>query len=127
VNLAPTVLVIEDEPDICVIVRQLLERAGRVVVDARTGRAGFRALFDHRPDVVVLDVNLPDLDGFEVLERIRDATDVPVLILTARGLEADKVRGLDGGADDYLTKPFGSAEFVSRVDALLRRARGRTS
>jgi DNA-binding response OmpR family regulator len=75
-----------------------------------------------RPDLVVLDVELPGLTGWEVLERIRDISDVPVLMLTARAKEVDRVRGLRGGADDYLTKPFASAELVARVEALLRRA-----
>src|SRR5689334_11453527 len=73
---------------------------------------------------VVLDIGLPDLDGWQVLERIRDISDVPVLVLTARNMEVDKVRGLQAGADDYLTKPFGNAELVARVQALLRRANG---
>ena len=76
-----------------------------------------------RPDLVVLDIGLPTLDGWQVLERIRDLSDVPVLILTAHGNEADKVRGLHGGADDYLTKPFGNQELAARVEALLRRPR----
>jgi len=75
-----------------------------------------------RPDAVVLDIGLPDIDGWQVLERIRDISDVPVLLLTARNLEFDKVRGLQAGADDYLTKPFGNAELVARVHALVRRA-----
>ena len=117
-----TVVVIEDEADLRTLVRESLARAGYAVIEAADGRAGIRALHEHRPDAIVLDVGLPGLDGFEVLERIRDASDVPVLMLTARSDEMDKVRGLGGGADDYLTKPFGRPELVARLHALLRRA-----
>ena len=117
-----SVLVIEDEPDVRGLVRELLERAGFRVVEAETGRDGLRALYSARPDLVVLDVVLPDLDGWATLERIRDASDVPVLMLTALTAEVEKVRGLRAGADDYVTKPFGRAELVARVDALLRRS-----
>lgn len=115
------VLVIEDDPDIALGIRTVLGRTGFEVTTASQGREGLRAFHGHLPDVVILDIGLPEMDGWTVLERIRDLSDVPVLILTANGLEADKVRGLRGGADDYLTKPFGNAEFVARVQALLRR------
>jgi DNA-binding response OmpR family regulator len=115
-------LVVEDEPDIAKVLRMLLERAGHEVTVAADGRQGLRTLHDERPDLVLLDIGLPVLDGWVVLERIRDVSEVPVLLLTARGLEADKVRGLRGGADDYLTKPFSNSELLARVDAILRRA-----
>ncbi len=115
------VLVIEDDPDIALGIRTVLGRTGFDVTTASQGREGLRAFHGNLPDVVILDIGLPEMDGWTVLERIRDLSDVPVLILTAHGLEADKVRGLRGGADDYLTKPFGNAEFVARVQALLRR------
>jgi DNA-binding response OmpR family regulator len=115
------VLVIEDDPDIALGIRTVLGRTGFEVTTASQGREGLRAFHGRLPDVVILDIGLPEMDGWTVLERIRDLSDVPVLILTANGLEADKVRGLRGGADDYLTKPFGNAEFVARVQALLRR------
>ena len=89
---------------------------------AGDGRNGLRNFFEERPDLVVLDIGLPGMDGWEVLERIRDLSDVPVLILTAHDLEQDKVRGLTGGADDYLTKPFGVQELGARIQALLRRS-----
>ena len=92
---------------------------------AAEGREGLRVFHSERPDIVILDVGLPEMDGWTVLERIRELSEVPVLMLTSHGQEADKVRGLRGGADDYLTKPFGNAEFVARVQALLRRQRGR--
>ena len=119
---AKTLLVVEDEPDVRALVRELLERAGYRVVEAASGREALRALYAARPDLVVLDVVLPDLDGWQTLERIRDASGVPVLMLTALTTEIDKVRGLRAGADDYVTKPFGRAELVARVEALLRRA-----
>jgi DNA-binding response OmpR family regulator len=117
------VLVIEDDRDIALGIRTVLTRGGFDVANHTDGKQGLRAFHTARPDLVVLDVGLPSLDGWQVLERIRDLSDVPVLMLTAHGSEADKVRGLQGGADDYLTKPFGNRELVARVEALLRRPR----
>ena len=117
----------EDEEDLRSLVRRLLERAGLDVSEAATGREGLRILFDRHPDLVVLDVGLPELDGWAVLERIREVSDVPVLMLTAQGGELQKVRGLRGGADDYMTKPFGRQELVARCEALLRRSGERRS
>jgi DNA-binding response OmpR family regulator len=117
------VLCIEDDTDIALALRMVLNRAGFEVVGATDGKEGLRIFHTARPDVVLLDIGLPTLDGWAVLERIRDLSDVPVLLLTAHGLESDKVRGLRDGADDYLTKPFGNAELVARVQALLRRSR----
>jgi DNA-binding response OmpR family regulator len=117
------ILVIEDDPDVRDALGLTLGRAGlRPLLEPDAG-AGLRALARDRPDAVILDIGLPDLDGWQVLERIREVSDVPVLLLTARSLELDKVRGLQAGADDYLTKPFGNQELVARVQALLRRAR----
>jgi DNA-binding response OmpR family regulator len=115
------VLIIEDDADIMLGIRTVLDRSGFDVAMAADGREGLRVFHAERPDVVVLDVGLPQMDGWTVLERIRELSKVPVLMLTAHGREADKVRGLRGGADDYLTKPFGNAEFVARLQALLRR------
>ena len=117
------VLVIDDDADIRGLVRALLERAGHRVVEAEDGRAGLKALYGHVPDLVVLDVTMPELDGWATLERIRDLTDVPVLMLTAHDAELERVRGLKAGADDYVVKPYGRQELVARVDALLRRRR----
>ena len=117
------VLVIEDDPDIALGVKTVLGRSGYAVTTAAEGREGLRVFHSQRPDIVILDVGLPEMDGWTVLERIRELSEVPVLMLTSRGQEADKVRGLRGGADDYLTKPFGNAEFVARVQVLLRRQR----
>jgi len=117
------VLLIEDDADIALGVRTVLNRNGFEVRAATEGRDGLRLFHSERPDIVVLDVGLPEMDGWTVLERIRELSEVPVLMLTSHGREVDKVRGLRAGADDYLTKPFGTAEFVARVQALLRRQR----
>ncbi|MFB7645553.1 response regulator transcription factor [Streptomyces sp. NPDC056084] len=116
------ILVVEDDPDVAMALRILFTRAGYEVVPAADGREGLRRLFADSPDLMVLDVGLPELDGWQVLERTRDMTDLPVLLLTARGAESDRVRGLRAGADDYLPKPFGNEELLARVEALLRRA-----
>ncbi len=120
---SPRVLVIDDDDDIRGLVAELLQRAGLEVEQASDGRAGLRAFHQSSPDLVLLDVSMPELDGWETLERIRDLSDVPVMMLTARGAELERVRGLQAGADDYMVKPFGRQEFVARVQALLRRAR----
>jgi DNA-binding response OmpR family regulator len=116
------VLVVDDDADIRGLLHQLLERAGYDVVEAPDGREGLRTLYAASPDLVLLDVSMPGLDGWQTLERIRDLSDVPVLMLTARTAELEKVRGLKAGADDYVAKPFGRQELLARVEALLRRA-----
>src|SRR6266566_4757175 len=123
---AARVLVIDDDADIRRLVAELLGRAGLSVEQAENGRSGLRALHRTPPDLVVLDVQMPELDGWQTLERIRDLSDVPVIMLTARGDELERVRGLRAGADDYVTKPFGRQELVARVQALLRRSGART-
>jgi DNA-binding response OmpR family regulator len=120
---ASRILVVDDDDDIRGLLRTLLERAGHKVSDAPEGRAGLRELFAGSPDLVILDVAMPGLDGWATLERIREVSDVPVLMLTARDAELERVRGLKGGADDYVVKPFGRQELVARVDVLLRRPR----
>ena len=117
------VLVIDDDDDIRGLVAELLQRAGLEVEQAPDGRAGLRAFHQTPADLVVLDVSMPELDGWQTLERIRDLSDVPVIMLTARGAELERVRGLQAGADDYMVKPFGRQELVARVQALLRRSR----
>jgi DNA-binding response OmpR family regulator len=115
------ILVIEDDPDIGHLVCLRLDRAGYTTAHATDGQMGLRMVHEHRPDLVVLDIGLPGIDGWQVLERIRDISDVPVVILSARGLETEKVRGLQSGADDYITKPFGHQELVARIGAIFRR------
>jgi DNA-binding response OmpR family regulator len=117
------ILVVDDDDDIRGLLRALLERAGHEVSEASDGRSGLRRLYGDSPDLVILDVAMPGLDGWATLERIRDVTDVPVLMLTAHDAELERVRGLEGGADDYVVKPFGRQELVARVEALLRRPR----
>lgn len=115
-------LVIDDEVQIRRLLRLTLESAGFVVREAETGQLGLDEIVRRAPDLIVLDMGLPDLSGLEVLRRLREWSRVPVLILTVRAAETDKVAALDVGADDYLTKPFGSAELTARVRAMLRRA-----
>jgi len=118
-----TILVVDDEPKITRLVRDYLESAGFTVVTAADGReALMRARTDH-PDLVVLDLGLPQLDGLDVTRRLRRDGDLPIIMLTARDDEADKLVGLELGADDYVTKPFGLLELMARVAALLRRSR----
>ena len=122
---ASEVLVVDDDADIRGLVCTLLERAGMRTLQASDGEDGLRKFFKHRPNLVLLDVSMPQMDGFQALSRIRSMSDVPVLMLTAKGQELEKVQGLRSGADDYVTKPFGRQELVARVEALLRRGIGR--
>jgi DNA-binding response OmpR family regulator len=115
------VLVVDDDSDLRLLVEKLLSGAGYVVESAADGRAALRAFHATPADIVVLDVSMPELDGFETLERLRDLSDVPVILLTARSGEIDKVRGFRAGADDYVVKPFGRQELLARIEALLRR------
>lgn len=117
------VLVVEDDPAVRASLERSLEFEGYTVVSATDGEAGLAAVATHRPDLVLLDLGLPKVDGLEVCRRLRAAGDgVPVLMLTARESTGDRVRGLDAGADDYLPKPFALEELFARVRALLRRA-----
>ena len=118
----PTILVVEDDADVRRLVVSLLKRADMRAVEAADGLGAVRAFYDARPDLVILDLELPEMDGWQVLQRLREISVVPVLLLTAQAAEIDKVRGLTDGADDYVTKPFGPRELVARVEALLRRA-----
>jgi DNA-binding response OmpR family regulator len=119
-----TIVVVDDEANIADLVGMYLEREGFRVLKCATGDAGLDAFQTHRPRLVVLDVGLPDIDGLEVCKRIRRTSQVPVIFLTARDGEVDRVLGLELGADDYLTKPFSPAELVARVKAVLRRTDG---
>jgi DNA-binding response OmpR family regulator len=120
------VLVVDDDEDIRILLRELLERAGFAVDEAEDGRTALRRFHATPPALVILDVTMPELDGYQTLERIRDLSDAPVLMLTARSQELEKVRGLSAGADDYVAKPFGRQELLARVQALLRRSGGKT-
>ena len=119
------ILVVDDETDIRGLVRELLQRAGHDVIEAPDGNDALKRFYADKPDLVILDVQMPGLDGWGVLDRIRELSDVPVIMLTARAEELDKVRGLRAGADDYVTKPFGRQELLARVEAHLRRSRDR--
>ncbi len=118
------ILVVEDEPTIVEVVVRYLVREGFRTITAGDGEAALRAVARERPDLIVLDLMLPGLDGLEVLRRVRAGGAVPVVMLTARGEEIDRVVGLELGADDYVTKPFSPRELVARVRAVLRRTQG---
>jgi DNA-binding response OmpR family regulator len=119
---ARRILVVDDDPDIRGLLRELLDRRGFDVHEAKDGQEALRVFFDLRPDLIMLDVQMPGLDGWKTLERIRELSDVPVVMLTAKTTELEKTRGLRAGADDYVTKPFGRQELLARVEALLRRS-----
>ena len=121
--MKPTALIIDDEVQMRRLLRVALEATGYVVHDAETGQMGLQEIALRRPDVVLLDLGLPDLGGLEVLRRLREWSEVPVLILSVRDAEADKVAALDAGADDYVTKPFSTAELLARLRVAQRRAR----
>ena len=120
--LKPLVLIVDDEPQIRRLLRVTLEANGYRVFDAATGADGIAQAAQRRPDAVLLDLGLPDLEGMEVLKRLRESSRVPVIILSVRDREDDKVAALDAGADDYVTKPFNSAELLARLRAVLRHA-----
>ncbi|WP_033401346.1 response regulator transcription factor [Actinokineospora enzanensis] len=118
------ILAVEDDPDFLVVLRLLFDTAGHEFLGAEDGRAGLRMLHEHRPELLLLDLGLPGLDGWSVLERVRDLADLPVMVVTGQDSVSAKVRALRAGADDYLTKPFSATELLARVEALLRRAGG---
>jgi two-component system, OmpR family, KDP operon response regulator KdpE len=116
----PTILVIEDEPSLQKFLRVTLTGHGYLVIEAVTGESGLRHASNDQPDLIILDLGLPDLDGIEVTRRIREWSAIPIIVVSARGKEQDKVVALDAGADDYLTKPFGVGELLARVRVVLR-------
>ena len=118
------ILVVDDEERMVRFIRMNLEHDGFQVSEAFNGKQAIQKIRDVTPDLILLDVMMPDLDGFEVLETVREVSNVPVIMLTAKGEEDDRVRGLELGADDYVTKPFSPRELVSRVKAVLRRTEG---
>jgi len=119
---AKRILVVDDEPRMIGFIRMNLELEGYQVLEAHTGLEALEIIRTQLPDLVLLDIMMPELDGFETLRMLREFSSIPVIMLTAKGEEDDKVRGLELGADDYVTKPFGSRELSSRVRAVLRRA-----
>jgi two-component system KDP operon response regulator KdpE len=120
--MAPRILIVDDEPSILATMAPLLRARGYDVATATTGHAALDAVDRQAPQLVILDLGLPDLDGIDVCRRLREGRAVPILILSARGAERDKVAALDAGADDYVTKPFGAEELLARVRAALRRS-----
>jgi DNA-binding response OmpR family regulator len=120
-----SVLVVDDDADVRALVCELLARAGYEVSEAPNGREALRLLYDERPDLIVLDVSMPELDGWATLERVREVSSVPVVMLSALGAELEKVRALRAGADDYVTKPFGRQELLARIESVLRRSPSR--
>jgi two-component system, OmpR family, KDP operon response regulator KdpE len=117
----PRILVIEDEPEIRRFLRATLLNSGYHLLESSTGDEGLQIVADENPAVVLLDLGLPDMDGLTVIRKLRGWSNVPIIVLSARGNEADKIRALDGGADDYLTKPFGVGELLARIRVALRR------
>ena len=118
----PVIVVIEDDPQIRRFLRTGLESHGFEIHEADSGRLGLTEAANRKPDLVILDLGLPDTDGVEVVQRLREWTSMPILVLSARTLETDKIAALDAGADDYLTKPFGLGELLARIRVALRHA-----
>ncbi|MBC8279718.1 MAG: response regulator transcription factor, partial [Chloroflexi bacterium] len=116
------ILVVEDDDDIRTVLVAFLNRGGYETITAADGKDGLRRFYSDRPDLVVLDISMPVMDGWQVLERLREVSDIPVLILSAAVQERDKLRGLRSGADDYITKPYSAEELLARVEVALRRA-----
>ncbi len=123
--MAATILVVDDEPNITQLLKLYLSRSGFQVETAANGEDALRKTRALRPDLIVLDLKLPDIDGLEVCRRVRAESDIPLIMLTARDEDIDKIVGLEMGADDYITKPFNPREVLARVRAVLRRAEGR--
>jgi two-component system, OmpR family, KDP operon response regulator KdpE len=117
----PKILIVDDEPQVRRALRTILTTQGCAVVEARDGEEALEEMKADPPDLVLLDINMPGIDGFETCKRIREGSDVPIIMVTVRGSEKDKVIALDSGADDYLVKPFGAQELLARVRAATRR------
>ena len=120
--MAERILIVEDEADYASLIELWVTRAGYEAIVAGSGQDAMRTFYDWHPHLVLLDVSLPGLDGWQIVERLREFSRVPILLLTAKSAEADKVRGLRLGADDYVTKPVGMPELMARIEAALRRA-----
>lgn len=126
-ELSATLVLIEDDAPIRRFLHTTLALAGMHVFEAETGQRGLMAVASRKPDLVILDLGLPDMDGLEVIRQLRDWTDLPILVLSARSQENEKVAALDAGADDYLSKPFGVDECLARIRVLLRRHTGHSA
>ncbi|WP_257164897.1 response regulator transcription factor [Bradyrhizobium sp. SRS-191] len=122
--MSPRILIVDDDPHIREVLRVALGKAGMTVTEAADGRAALVRFGEDRPDLIVLDVGMPEFDGLEVCRRIRRTSQVPILFLSARDEEIDRILGLEIGGDDYVTKPFSPRELVARVNVILRRAAG---
>lgn len=121
--MAKKILIVEDEKDIANIIEFNLQRAGFETMETGDGNEGLRMALEQSPDLILLDVMLPGMDGFEICRRVREQSQVPIIMLTAREEEADKIYGLELGADDYVTKPFSNRELIARIKANMRRFR----
>jgi DNA-binding response OmpR family regulator len=117
------ILIVDDEPRFLKLLEANLSSAGYEIIQASNGKIAIEKVSDHQPDLVLLDVMMPKMDGFQVLDRIRKFSSTPIIMLTARGEEENRVEGLNRGADDYLVKPFSATELIARVNAVLRRAK----
>jgi DNA-binding response OmpR family regulator len=117
-----TILIVEDEPEFAALLERWITQTGYRACIASTGQQALRMFYERHPDLVLLDVALPGMDGWQVIERIREFSQVPIIMATARGAESDKIRGLKLGADDYVTKPLSFPELMARIEAALRRA-----
>jgi two-component system, OmpR family, response regulator ResD len=122
--MSKTILLVDDEEAILEILEMNLEREGFKVLKADSGQAALQQVRSGNPDLIMLDVGLPDMSGFEVCQKLRQATQAPIIMVTARGQDEDKIHGLETGADDYIVKPFNPKELVARVKAMLRRSEG---
>ena len=120
----PTILLIEDDDTTRTLLARAFGRAGAAIVEADDGRSGLKAIYSSKPDAVLLDIEMPQMDGFDALQRIRELTNVPVMMLTGNESQEHKLRAFDAGADDYVTKPFDTDEVVARTRALIRRRGG---
>jgi two-component system KDP operon response regulator KdpE len=119
---AATILVVDDEPQIRRVMRTTLTGQGYSIIEAKSGAEALESLRQQRPDLILLDINMPGIDGIDTCREIRRTSDVPIIMLTVRNAEKDKVRALDAGADDYVVKPFGIEELIARIRAALRRS-----
>ena len=120
-SVAARILVVDDEPQIRRVLRTVLVAGGYTVQEVRTGEEALEKLREQPPDLAIVDINLPGMSGFEVCREVRESCDLPIIMLSVRNSEKDKVRALDAGADDYVVKPFGTQELLARIRANLRR------